>query len=310
MLSCRAKHVMVAITVVGIASALSGCANPGRTRLLRTETEVLSSRELSRRPVSRHYEMRFLSFPSEEQAELELKVEQIVTIEILTEYHTREIGHWKRAKTFSEMSEESNNPIGAAYATLLSPIWASMSPRGMMTTFKEPVPGSDKSFRRTRHETNRAPQSGLMVVADHRHSATDQRGRATLPIDIDRFSAGVRVECPELSLTYELKRVERICRSRSKHRELLKTGNTTYSVVSAIRLVYKLLTGRITPVGFVVGLVLDVVTGQVIDYLIASLTVRCEKCGHQWTVRKLQGGTHTLSCAKCGNRARVDVRVE
>lgn len=290
----------IPVRCILFVSVLSGCSDISPPPVF-TRLESLGSEEVSRVPISTSDKITVRRYPTRQRPRIVLSAHNLTVYEVKTSHHYRKIEEFKRHETFEEMRRT------AGAAAIWYPLYVAGTPPTVSD--RRIVPNSDfyKAFERK--ENCRTPYAGYFInVGDSRY-LTDDDGQIVVAVKPDYFKDGVLVTCEPLDLKYLVRSIEKTCRGRSQRYELLKTGNQVYSIIGTIRLVFRLSLGRITPVGFVIGIVIDVITGAIIDYAIETLSVECYHCGYEWDMHRVRGKTG-FKCPKCGSAAEGHFHIE
>lgn len=297
------------------ASVLVGCSAPkGKGTLYKQKTRVLRSLPTERELLRTEYRMRVDAFPSERSPFLTLRLERLDKYVIISKKEVVTIGTWRREKDGADLFIE--NPVGTTIAGILYPLATSFGGefiyKDLGWVYTEEVMPNTRRIEEDRSTEYKASavSDALAEIEGLGTSRTNANGVLRCRAKPESFSAGVKIVCKEYALAYELKSARRTCRGSSELLELYRTGSTAFSVFSKIRLFFRYTLGRITPISFVVSLVMDIVTGVIIDYIVESLIVKCSKCGHQWEMNDIRGTEIDATCPKCGNHSRFHVHVD
>lgn len=73
---------------------------------------------------------------------------------------------------------------------------------------------------------------------------------------------------------------------------------TPLKILKNYKLIYRLWNASITPVSFVVKVVVSEIAGRIVNVVIEKLKVAC-KCGNRWEVRNVHPGRIDLRCKIC-----------
>lgn len=304
------RCILVLVLIMGLSSCASSNRYVGR------EEGIEYSRELSRR-IPRRVTHRLIveRFPTDRNHRLLVRLERTTELDLEYVVYVRDIDVWEKPRwhyeTLGDVAD-SNPVIGLLYVpfTSIDLLEDAIYGPKYYEKFRVPVQGSDRTEVELQSTTETTPVAGQSIVVQNvGKKTTDHQGLVSFQVHPEIFKTPTRIEWEGQGIAYELAVVSRICKKSDRYK-MLKTGNLVFSIYSKGRLSWLLLAGRITPVSFVVGLVIDVASGLVIEYVIERLETGCTVCGYAWEIRHVEGPTLNLKCPKCGSKGRLHVHVD
>ena len=173
-----------------------------------------------------------------------------------------------------------------------------------------PAPGKErrrvaiKGSEEARPEEDRfgevRPASGEAVDAvGFGTSKTDEGGVARMRVPPEALDRGVRIVHASSGLARVVLRRRLRAGPAAPSLEALLAGTASFPLYGKALLTFRLRSGRATPIGFRVGLLVDPERDAATHVVVDDVELRCLACDERWTVEDIEGDRILVACPGC-----------